>query len=240
MRTSDQINEIAAALAAAQAEFPVIRKGKTAKIPTKSGKEYSYAYADLADILEAVRPPLNKHGITLQQPLASVDGCWVLRTKITHSSGQFMESDFPLTMNGTIQEVGSEQTYVRRYALCGFLGVAGEEDDDGQNANSNGDRKPQQQRPPQPAATKDTAKEGGAAAAMGMTWHQFCIDAKAIADGRGVSDKAKPALQKFGKSQGIRPIAIPSATLEEALLAMVEDRWDWDDATIRQARQSAA
>jgi hypothetical protein len=131
------------------------------------------------------------------------------------------------------------QSAAMKYACIEVFAIPTEGDNDTENQSPQAAPR-QQQRPPQPAATKDTAKEGGAAAATGMTWHQFCIDAKAIADGRGVSDKAKPALQKFGKSQGIRPIAIPSATLEEALLAMVEDRWDWDDATIRQARQSAA
>src|SRR5690606_21803603 len=41
---------LAAALAAVQAQLPEIRKGETAVVPTKSGGKYTYSYANLADV----------------------------------------------------------------------------------------------------------------------------------------------------------------------------------------------
>jgi len=47
---------LAGALAAAQAEYPVVPKNRTAKVKTKLGGDYSYSYADLADILKLILP----------------------------------------------------------------------------------------------------------------------------------------------------------------------------------------
>ena len=51
MRSSEQIDQLAAALVCAQAEFPTVTKTKVARVPTKGGGEYSYRYADLPDVL---------------------------------------------------------------------------------------------------------------------------------------------------------------------------------------------
>ncbi len=156
MRTSEQINEIAGALAAAQMAFPAIKKGKTANVGT-----YSYAYADLADIFDAVRPILAGKGIATIQVMSGNEQGYELTTRLMHSSGQWVETDFPLRMAGKIQEVGSELTYARRYALCGILGIAAEEDDDGKAANETKQQPRQQQRPPQrPQAVKPLDDEG--------------------------------------------------------------------------------
>jgi hypothetical protein len=191
-------------------------------------------------VMTACKDSLNKHGIAIiQTPAPSRDGRLALTTKLLHESGEWMAGtgEIPVDRPGP-QAYGSALTYARRYFLGAMVGVC-PEDDDGNGANGRDEqpqRQHQKQRPAQQAATKDAGKEPTAAAPGPdeMSWHQFCIDAKAIADGRGISDKCKPALQKFGKSQGIRPIAISSVVLEEALAAMCEDRFDWDDATIRQ------
>ena len=48
------LDELAGALAAFQAEVPVIPKKQTAKIETERGRNYSYTYADLATIAPVV------------------------------------------------------------------------------------------------------------------------------------------------------------------------------------------
>ena len=66
IRQSEDVGGLMVALAAAQIEFPAIPKVHTAKI--KAG--FSYSYADLADVVSAIRPILAKHGIaTMQLPL---------------------------------------------------------------------------------------------------------------------------------------------------------------------------
>src|SRR5688500_7522834 len=59
---ADPDGELVAALAAAQGDFPTIPKTKTATVTGKPGKAgYQYSYADLSDVLAAVRPVLSKH-----------------------------------------------------------------------------------------------------------------------------------------------------------------------------------
>lgn len=163
MRTSETIKELADALAKAQGAFPAIRKGKTAKVKgtSKSGKdfEYSYAYADLSDIMDAIRKALAENGLSIIQPIGkgtNGDGL-VLVTRLLHSSGQWLEEDYPVDVYERPQEQGSAITYARRYAVTALLGIAAEEDDDGQAAQG-GDR-----RPAEPRAKKHqpgTAPEG--------------------------------------------------------------------------------
>lgn len=140
IRTSEQINEIAAALAKAQGEFPKIAKNKTGKVrgSTKDGKsyEYSYSYADIADVISAIAPVLSKHGIGYIQPTYLTDTGIFICTRLIHSSGQWMESDYPVSgVTGDHQKMGGAMTYARRYSLCAIVGVAAEEDTDGDGAD---------------------------------------------------------------------------------------------------------
>lgn len=135
MQTSPTIGALAEALAAAQGEFPAIVKDKTAD----TGK-YKYAYADLATVIEAVRPILAKHKLSVIQSVSTVDGQARVVTCLMHASGEWIESD-PVTMGsktGLPQEVGSALTYARRYSYAGLLGIAPEADDDGNGAQGTG------------------------------------------------------------------------------------------------------
>jgi ERF superfamily protein len=139
MQTSDEINEIAAALAKAQGEFPKIAKNKVADakgVSKRTGQAYSikYAYADIADVLAAILPVLSKHSIALVQPTAIDDRGMTIHTRIIHSSGQWMGSVYPVcAINGDHQIMGSAITYARRYAACSLIGVAADDDLDGED-----------------------------------------------------------------------------------------------------------
>lgn len=118
---------IVAALAAAQAEFPKITKSQT-------NSHFGSKYADLADVLEVVRPTLAKHGIALVQLVEDRDDGTVLVTKLLHESGEIVSS-MPLPIDGlTSQQIGSAMTYARRYAALAICGVHPEGDDDDGNA----------------------------------------------------------------------------------------------------------
>lgn len=128
---SDTIGGLAAALAAAQAEFPPIPKTKTVAVRTDKGT-YTFAYAPLEAILDATRPALAKNGLALTQLLEGAS----VRTVLAHKSGEWIRSDAPLpTMPAKAQELGSLITYLRRYAAVSILGVAAEDDDDGNIAS---------------------------------------------------------------------------------------------------------
>lgn len=119
-----------AALAKAQGEFPEIDKGKTG---------HGYKYADIADILRAVRPILSKNDLAVFQ---SLDGDKLVTT-LAHGSGATLVSAYPLVQDGTgrmnnIQRMGAALTYARRYALTALLGVAADEDLDARDIRVEG------------------------------------------------------------------------------------------------------
>lgn len=151
---SEPINELAAALAKAQGAFTAIKKDKVAKIKSQGGASYEYAYADLASIMEAIRGPLSANGLACVQAITMTDGGMILQTRLLHSSGQWIESTYPLPAGGRAQEMGSAQTYARRYSLCALVGIVAEDDDDGAGAAETKPRqtKPRDPSPPPPPA----------------------------------------------------------------------------------------
>jgi hypothetical protein len=125
---SEQINEIATAMAKAQGKIE--GAAKAAKNPAfkQGGKESKYA--DLASVWDACRDQLATNGIAvIQAPRA--DGPKVtVETMLTHSSGQWMKDELTMTaQQGTPQAIGSAITYARRYALAAMVGVAPADDD---------------------------------------------------------------------------------------------------------------
>ncbi len=136
---------LAAALAAFQAELPVVEKTAAAIIQgEKDGRKftYGYKYADLAAITAVVLPLLGKHGLSFtSRPTIGPNG-FVLSYKLRHASGESDDGEWPLPdpVRTKPKTVGSAITYARRYALCAATGLApGDEDDDGKEA-SDGDR----------------------------------------------------------------------------------------------------
>lgn len=138
MNRSEQINELMAALATAAKSFPAISRNCSAKVTTKAGGSYSYDYADLDDILSAVRGPLADNGLVLIHDciVKHDEAALIVETTATlyHSSGQWISSSpLPIPCDGTMsaaQLIGSGQTYGRRYTAQSLLGLSTETDDD--------------------------------------------------------------------------------------------------------------
>ncbi len=141
--SSESINDLITALALAQAQFPPIPKSKTGKVKGESkgtGKayEFEYQYADISDVLVAVRPILSQNGLAILQ-LTEVDEANVMfvRTRLAHKSGQWIESSYPVcSINADHQKMGGALTYARRYSLTSLIGVAAEDDLDGQGGSA--------------------------------------------------------------------------------------------------------
>lgn len=125
---SEPANELFGALAAAQAELTNPVKGKTAK-----AGQYSYDYADIADVLEGARPILAKHGIAIiQMPVRSKFRELAQVTILGHKSGQYMQSTLRWEVaDSKVQSLGGAITYLRRYSLQAMIGVAADADLDG-------------------------------------------------------------------------------------------------------------
>lgn len=129
MKTSESIEHLSTALAAAQGALKNPPKNKI-------NPHFKSAYVDLSDGLTTVRECFSKHGLVFIQGTSLMDGVIVLNTRIAHKSGQWIESDYPVGGFGKPQEMGSAMTYARRYALFSMVGVAGEDDDDGNAAQA--------------------------------------------------------------------------------------------------------
>ena len=140
---SESINELAAALAKAQGEMAYAAKDR-------ENPHFKSSYATLASVWEACRGPLSKHGLSVTQLASSEQGFAAVTTILMHSSGQWVQSEtrVPTTKNDA-QGVGSAITYARRYALSAIVGIAPDDDDDGNGAS---------RRPDAPAPRRDTPK----------------------------------------------------------------------------------
>ena len=133
MKTSEQINEISAALAKAQFSITDAAKDKAG---------YGYKYADLATILQIARPILSTHNIAILQDTETLPDAVSVSTRLVHSSGQWIESS-PLSMLVELKKglshaqcVGSVVTYARRYSLAALVGIAQEDDDAAKDKDS--------------------------------------------------------------------------------------------------------
>lgn len=132
------IGKLAAALAAAQADIKNPQRNREVTVQTKTGGKYKFKYATLDAIIDCVRGPLTKNGLWFTQTMATnIDGRLCLITTLMHSSGEITSSIVPLNANGSNQELGSELTFKKRYSLTALLGVAADEDDDGNIADGN-------------------------------------------------------------------------------------------------------
>ena len=107
---SEQINELAKALAAAQGELEPAEKNATAAIGEKG--KLSRKYADLTAMIDAVRKVLPKHGLSIAQIVLPTEGVAHVRTMLMHESGQWLASEcrMPYDNTGsknTVQSMGS-------------------------------------------------------------------------------------------------------------------------------------
>lgn len=116
-------------LLAAQLEIQAIRKDK-------KNPYFNSNYADINDVLAAVKPVLNRHGFVITQPLkASENGKNMLATSIfdAETGEDVLVSTMYLPDIDDAQKMGGAITYFRRYALQSLLSLEAE-DDDGNSA----------------------------------------------------------------------------------------------------------
>lgn len=138
------MSDLAAALAELQSKLPEITKSKTAHVKSEKGN-YSYTYADLAEVTKALLPAMGPLGLSfVAKPTFTDDGRFVLAYALLHSCGDRESGEYPLPTAGSPQAIGSAITYARRYALCAVTGAVADEDDDGKAAEA--EHKPQTRR----------------------------------------------------------------------------------------------
>lgn len=123
-----EIDQLAAALVAAQAEFSAIPK-------TEDNPFFKSKYADLATVVGHTAPVLAKHGLAVAQFPTTQDGDLALTTYVLHSSGQFLKDTMKLcAAKQDPQGQGAAITYARRFSYMAVLGLVADNDDDGNQA----------------------------------------------------------------------------------------------------------
>lgn len=127
---SPQLNELMGALSKAQGKIQAASKDK-------SNPFFKSKYADLSSIWDACRSALAENGLSVIQIPQSNSGAVFLVSILGHSSGQWIkgEIEIPISKKDP-QTIGSAITYFRRYMLSALVGVAPNDDDDGEKAQS--------------------------------------------------------------------------------------------------------
>lgn len=118
------------ALAAAQMEMDPLTKGALNPAFKGEGKPKGTAYADLADVVQAVRHALNSHGLAFFHQLIPGD-THIMRTVLMHGESETrIDCDVPLIVaKNDMQGMKSATTYAKRIGLESVTGVAPEDDD---------------------------------------------------------------------------------------------------------------
>ena len=125
MSHSENIDQLLPALVAAQSEFPPIPRDGF-------NPHFKSRFSTLKAVQQATQPVLAAHGLLLSQwPCQTDQGEPALKSKLAHTSGQWMEEVTPLLLSKRDPQAhGSAITYLRRYCWSSILGLVTDEDDD--------------------------------------------------------------------------------------------------------------
>ena len=127
MKTENAPIQVQYASALVDAIGELSNVAKTANNPYFKSK-----YAPLDAIIDATRPILLKHGLAISQTPLFLEGAAGVETTIIHKAGHSTTTTLLLPLKDqSPQGVGGAITYARRYALAAVLGIASEDDDDG-------------------------------------------------------------------------------------------------------------
>jgi hypothetical protein len=144
---SEQINELAAAMAKVQSKL-------TGAVKDSANPFFKSKYADLNSCWDACRKVLTDNGLAVIQTTDVNDFGPVLLTTLMHTSGQWIRGALPIkAKDDGPQAQGSGITYARRYALAAIVGLV-QVDDDAEAAQGRGDDR--QSSAARAAATRNT------------------------------------------------------------------------------------
>ena len=92
----------------------------------------NFAYADLAEILSCIKEPLLNHGFIIVHEFGFQDIHWYIKTYLQYKDGEIIgKVGFPIDFEKqTMQDIGKQITYLKRYSLAALCSLAAEEDND--------------------------------------------------------------------------------------------------------------
>lgn len=139
---SETNTKISPALANAWAQLENPKHNTSVTVKTKSGGSYKFDYTDLGGIFDEAKRVFKDNGISILQNASTkeLNGNLMIsvETMLLHSSGEWVKSE-PLQMpcSNSMQDMGGQVTYMKRYSLSALLGIATEKDDDANGASGN-------------------------------------------------------------------------------------------------------
>ena len=124
------------ALVKAQLEFKPVAKSATNPF-------FKSSYAPYEEVWSSVGRPLNSNGFAVLHQTKIEDGNFIIITRLIHVSGHEEYSEHQIPNSTTnMQDKGKAETYGKRYNLVALTAVpVGGDDDDGNAACANGDKK---------------------------------------------------------------------------------------------------
>ncbi len=106
-------------------------------------------YADFAAVVDASRPVLSKHGLAIVQSTPADGPTVTVVTRLMHISGEWIESSVTMrSKDDSPQGIGSAITYGRRYGWSTLIGLAADDDDDGNKSSLKPTAQPEPVRAP--------------------------------------------------------------------------------------------
>lgn len=127
------------------------KRTHTVKVLTQKGRNYSYKYADLADVdkavMDACRQVKDKDGNTAFAYYFDIENSSqgvCVQTVMVDTSGAQMITDkvwFSNSKSEDAQKTASLISYAKRYSLSAAFGIASEDDDDAQSLKTQDTRK---------------------------------------------------------------------------------------------------
>ena len=206
---STEIDKVAEALAKANAELKSIGKDRT-------NPHFKNKYATLDAIMDAIRPSLAKHGLSVVQGAKEVTDGFNVVTMLIHSSGQFVSNVVPVPLSkNDAQGVGSALTYGRRYGVSSLLALATDEDDDGNQASKAKPEPAKRAEPPKPEPKVEDREWDG----TDTDAARFPFPVKGSENfGKPMGEMSDEALQKFIAWAGVKPEYINARIRAEAVL----------------------
>jgi hypothetical protein len=128
MNKSESIKELAASLCKAQ-------DAMGGAVKSKANPFFKSNYADLSAIIQAIKEPFAKNGLSYAQFPIENEGRIGIETILMHNSGEWLSQSFTVQLTKQdAQGAGSAITYCRRYGLQAVAGIPSE-DDDGNGAS---------------------------------------------------------------------------------------------------------
>ena len=105
----------------------------------QTNPHFKSKFASLKSVIDAVKPALNANGIAFLQEAVQIDGVTHIETVFYGYNDMLRTGPVPVVADKqNAQGFGSGMTYAKRYSLSMALGIAADEDDDGNAAAGDG------------------------------------------------------------------------------------------------------